>query len=147
MQRKYYDTGELKSEVFVIDGKKEGKCKVYYSNGNINVICNYVNNKLNGEYINYFCNTPGQIYDIGYFLDGKRQGECKRYYDNGQLLEIYYCVNNKRHGEYLSYYRDGTMLQNINYNNGRKDGLVQNYNTIDDITETWYYENGIQMDL
>ena len=147
MQREYYDTGELLSEVFVINGKKEGKCKIYYANGNINVICHYVNNKLNGVYINYFMNIPGQIYDICYFLDDIKQGECKRYYDNGQLLEIYYCVNNERHGEYISYYRDGTRLLNMNYTNGRKNGLYQNYNAIDDITETWYYENGIPMDL
>jgi antitoxin component YwqK of YwqJK toxin-antitoxin module len=31
MQREYYDTGELQSEVFVINGKKEGKCKIYYA--------------------------------------------------------------------------------------------------------------------
>jgi antitoxin component YwqK of YwqJK toxin-antitoxin module len=33
VKREYYNSGELRSEVFEINGKKEGEYKTYYENG------------------------------------------------------------------------------------------------------------------
>jgi antitoxin component YwqK of YwqJK toxin-antitoxin module len=43
------DKTELKEEYFEIDGKKEGIYKKYIHKNKLNCVCNYVNNKLNGE--------------------------------------------------------------------------------------------------
>ena len=42
-KRTYYETGELKSEWFEINGKKNGEYKQYYENGQLKKIYNYIN--------------------------------------------------------------------------------------------------------
>ena len=37
-------------DYYIIDGKKEGIYITYYENGNIWYNCNYINDKLEGEY-------------------------------------------------------------------------------------------------
>jgi len=53
--RTYYDKEEteLKEEFFLVNGKKEGDNKLYYSNGQIWCICSYINDKINSEYKSY----------------------------------------------------------------------------------------------
>jgi antitoxin component YwqK of YwqJK toxin-antitoxin module len=57
LKRTYYADGELKSEVFEINGKKEGELKIYYKNGQIMISCNYINGYINGEYKEYYENV------------------------------------------------------------------------------------------
>ena len=57
--KKYYENGQLESEINFKDGKYEGQWKWYYVNGNI---------KKEGN-----------------FKDGKNEGLWKSYYQNGQL--------------------------------------------------------------
>ena len=61
--REYFDKEqtELKSEVFMMNGKREGIYKSYWSNG--------------------------QLYEEVNYIDGKRNGIYKRYHYNGQLEE------------------------------------------------------------
>ena len=42
VEREYYPSGELMSEVFVNNGIREGEYKDYYENGQICVIYNYI---------------------------------------------------------------------------------------------------------
>ncbi len=45
----YYKTGEIESDVFILNNKKEGIYNLYYKNGNIYQTRNYANGILNGE--------------------------------------------------------------------------------------------------
>jgi antitoxin component YwqK of YwqJK toxin-antitoxin module len=53
VKKTYYESGELESERFELNGKKEGKEKWYHRNGQIQMICTYVDGILHGEYILY----------------------------------------------------------------------------------------------
>ena len=72
--RTYYDHEQtkLKEEYYEINGKKEGIYKEYYNNGQLNVVCNYIDDKLNGEYKIYLCD--GQLYEICNYIDNKANG-------------------------------------------------------------------------
>ena len=59
VKREYYKSGELKSEVFVINGKYHGEYKKYYENGQLELLCSYIDNKMNGEIKSYF--PDGQL--------------------------------------------------------------------------------------
>ncbi len=79
-------------------------------------MCNYVNDKLNGEYKRYYSN--GQLHIICTYVNDLENGIYKEYYDNsnhnnllktysiGELKEIYNCVNGKK--------EDGTTISIIN---------------------------------
>jgi antitoxin component YwqK of YwqJK toxin-antitoxin module len=43
VKRTYYMNGELESEVFEINGKRNGEYKSYHENGELHVICSYEN--------------------------------------------------------------------------------------------------------
>ena len=67
----------------------EDSCKVirtyhYINNEKIKEEYFVINNKINGEYKKYYEN--GQLLLICNYIDGKRNGEYKAYYDNGQFI-------------------------------------------------------------
>jgi len=45
----YYDNGQLKEEYFENDGKKEGECKIYDENGQLDEIFYYVNDIIQNK--------------------------------------------------------------------------------------------------
>ena len=49
--------------------------------GQLEEICNYKNDKLNGEYKSYYAN--GQLEIICNYKNNEREEEYKRYYENG----------------------------------------------------------------
>lgn len=82
--KSYYEkSGALKSEITIIDNKKNGPAKKYYPSGEIHSIVNYVNNIKEGETIWYYKN--GQAYRVTPYLNGKIHGIRKIYYENGKL--------------------------------------------------------------
>ena len=48
IEKTYYDNRQIKSEVFINNGKKEGIYKQYHYNGNLSFECDYISGKLNG---------------------------------------------------------------------------------------------------
>ena len=84
-----YGMGELKSEVFVNNGKREGVYKEYYNKDNmIFKICNYTDGKLNGPYNVYYY--------------GDLVKECV--YNNDKLIScnLYYPKQNGLHASLIS---------------------------------------------
>ena len=56
--RTYYDLEQtkLKEEYFQVNGKIEGIKKLYYDNGKLSSIVNYINNYMDGEFKAYYSN-------------------------------------------------------------------------------------------
>ncbi len=69
--REYHDLEEkkLKSEVFVVNGKKEGPYKSYHENGQLRVEVNYIDGLEQGIKKSYHYN--GQLMREVNFIDGK----------------------------------------------------------------------------
>ena len=70
--REYYDKDKtkIKSEVFMMNGKKEGVYKEYHINGQLCSEINYIDNKRNGIYKSYYEN--GQLCSEVNYIDGKK---------------------------------------------------------------------------
>jgi len=105
MKREYYPTKKLKSECFVLKGKKYGEYKKYYESGKIYIITNYVNNTLNGEFKLYY--ESEKIHIICYYVNNILQGDHKYYYENGQLHQNITYVDGKKNGPFEEYYENG----------------------------------------
>jgi len=67
---KYYDTAKTKKhfEYYLLNGKRHGKSIIYYQNGHIQSICNYVNDKING--ISIVNNEDGSVKIVRKFENG-----------------------------------------------------------------------------
>ena len=114
VKRTYYKSGKLRSEVFELNGKKNGIYKEYYENscenmsstdsfGQLFYICSYIDGKFHGEFKSYHKN--GQLNDICSYIDGKKNGEAKTYDHNGRLCDICSYIDGKE-VEYKRYYEN-----------------------------------------
>ena len=108
IKSRYHDNNQLQSTVFVNAGKKEGEYRQYTENGNLQKICNFINNKINGKCIEYYEDSC-QIHYICNLIYGVLNGEYKVYYDNGQICEEYMYINGKKEGEHKTYHPNGQL--------------------------------------
>ncbi len=99
---------ELLYEVYEINGKKEGTYKEYYTNGKISKICNYVDDKLNGEHKVF--STSG-LFNICNYVNGKKNGEYKQYFTSQSQNLYYSCnyINDLRNGVEKKYHQNGNI--------------------------------------
>jgi len=72
VDRTYFDPEktQLESEVFILNGKKEGVYKSYHDNGQLFQEVNFINGKENGIYKSYWDN--GQLLEEVNYIDGKK---------------------------------------------------------------------------
>jgi len=100
---------------------KNGEYKEWYSEGiQLKSQYNYINGKIEGKCIYWYSN--GKLKAIYYFIDGMKNGRMKEWWKNGNLkFDIIY-ANDKYHGEYKVYFRNGQIKKQINYINGIPEG-------------------------
>jgi antitoxin component YwqK of YwqJK toxin-antitoxin module len=80
-----------------------------YVDGQINIKCNYINGKKEGEQKEYYMDIDGyNKYDIHYYKNDKIEGENKSYYENGQLSILCHYKNNKLNGKFTIFNIDGS---------------------------------------
>ena len=128
VKREYYKTGELKSECFEINDRKNGEYKKYYENGSelsldnskrknlsstdsfgqLKEICSYIDGGINGEYKRYY--ESGKILNICSYIGGIKNGEYKEYHKNGQLSYICSYIDDEINGEKKEYHENGREL-------------------------------------
>ena len=93
-EKEYYSNGTVKKETLYSDPHRLSKeVKSYYSNGILSKECNYINDKLNGDFISY--NELGQILSKGYFKDGVPIGPTYYFNKGGLVLYNERDFNNK----------------------------------------------------
>jgi len=159
VERTYYESGELRSEVFVINSKKEGEYKEYSRKGKIIKKKFYTDNKLNGESIDYYSeendyiplilskpNIAREYYNMtGKFciddqnlkvsqtyIDDKLNGEYKSYHYNGKIDESIMYIDGKKNGESKRYHSNGQLEYIQTYINDKINGECKSY-----------YKNGV----
>ncbi|OFY91199.1 MAG: hypothetical protein A3K10_15635 [Bacteroidetes bacterium RIFCSPLOWO2_12_FULL_31_6] len=107
--------------------QKEGEWIWYFENGNIEVLANFKNGKLDGFY-QYFFDNGILNYSLSY-IEGEPDSEYKLYNKKGALTEHKFFSNGKLNGLYTSYYDVGEDYPEvmIPYKNGVIDGIVTKY--------------------
>ena len=62
----------------------------------------------------------------GIYKNGKCEGRCRRYYNNeGILQDDYFFKDGKWEGVQKWYFINGNLWKEINYKNGKRDGLYE----------------------
>ena len=143
----YWPDGKVKSELFYTDGKLDGLCKWYYSNGNPSMEATYSNNVLNGPSTRWYEN--GNLEEKSYYIDNKYDGVVEEYnvfgtlvkmstYKNGVLNGLFYqwydngkafvegeYLDDMMHGTWIMYYQDGSIGSSAVYDKGT--GIQKGY--------------------
>ena len=80
----YYDTGLVKMEGALKDGKREGQWKAYFPDGRPQSIGYFKNDLREGKALVYWDN--GNLRSDGFYKAGKHCGKWKWYDEQGNLL-------------------------------------------------------------
>jgi antitoxin component YwqK of YwqJK toxin-antitoxin module len=92
--RKYYESGQLKTEAHFKDDKLDGTYKDYYQSG--------------------------RIMFEAHFKDGETDGIAKMYYEGGGLMAELNYKDGKQDGISKGYYESGGIEDIVTYKNGQK---------------------------
>ncbi|TFV93338.1 toxin-antitoxin system YwqK family antitoxin [Algoriphagus kandeliae] len=139
----YFGNTNLLGVGEIVNGKKEGLWKVYYSNNPLdNPQPNLLraNRKVFEEkftpervvfQINFKADLPeglyqenypsGEIKSITFYVDGKQNGDFREFYKNGELKAQGAYLEGKREGTWEEFYENGVTKIEVNY----KEGLMQ----------------------
>ena len=114
VKRTYYKNGELESECFTINNKRNGEYKLYYGDGRRLSKDNHMRENVSSA------NFLGQFLEIRIYMNDNMNGEYKWYHTNGQLKSICTYIDNKRNGTYKKYKDNGDTIEQSIWMNGVK---------------------------
>ncbi len=136
--------GDTLERIQYSDGNIEGQRVLYYPNGQISIVENYIQNQYNGPYQSFY--EDGAPRQFGTFKDGQFDGELKTYYKEpaGRLKESVFMSNGVENGPFKQYYPDGQTEAEGTYTNGLKEGSFKEYHTNGNISAEGNYLNDIE---
>lgn len=145
IQKEFYRFGELKYIASYVNNKVHGEFIEYWENGKVKLKKKYVNGVGHGRESGFHEN--GAMESDCNLIDGEiEDGEVISWYDNGQILVKYCIVDGKAEGEWFIFYKNG-VLNEKGFN--RNDTLVGEYFIYDEngkLRETLIYEKGEVID-
>ncbi len=110
----YFDNDQVKMEMKVSEGMKDGEMKIFFADGSLNEIRSYKNNQMNGLWITF--NTSGIKVAQANFKNGKKHGAWKVYSDEGALVYEMYYQNGQKVGTWKKYNPEGNVIETKTYN-------------------------------
>lgn len=122
VQRSYWDNGKLKSELRYVDGKLDGSFKQWYDNGQVFQDGQYANGMMDGSWLIFYPN--GQLAAKAQYEKGTGKQIC--YNDEGCIIMEVNYVDNLKHGKEIHYALDGSILQVVEYEYGKKVSGMHN---------------------
>ena len=125
---RYREDDQIASITYERDGKREGKCKTWYSNGSYHED-NYQNGERNGIYKRLRSDLTLHI--VGNHMNGRDHGKRITYRKNGAKRKVEWHAYGNNHGKYKAWYKNGNIRLSCNYWHGQLHGEYREW-----------YENG-----
>lgn len=123
LHTRWYENGQLESEIQYKNGHYHGSRKQYYSNGKLASEGNFVNGKEDGT--NKFWNEEGLLFREGYFNFGKREGQTRGWYENEQLHFQLNFNEDKLDGASKIWHDNGQLMYNFAFKKGEPLGICR----------------------
>lgn len=121
--------GTLLSESYYFNGKKVGKARQFYPNGQLSNLQRFKEGLPDGKQEYYYEN--GSIKSLIHYKNGVLDGDVILYYSHGQLKRKLFFKEGKREGFDHIYNELGTLTIEAEYREGKPFGLAK-----------MWYENG-----
>lgn len=125
LTKKYYPSGQLKSEYEMKEGKLHGESRAYYENGKLKKIAHWKADKEEG--LAQFFDENGVLFSDETYVNGRLEGPANFYYSNGQISESVNYSFGKKSGESKMYSENGKLEKVVNYIGGVKFGVYKEY--------------------
>ena len=142
--KKNAQTGQLIEDGFILNGRKTGAWTTYHPSKNltVNTVTNFVNGKKEGLYLE--AENTNRVKMIGSYSNDVKHGKWIAYNFSRRELEQDY-KNGKLHGFSRTFYKtgkDGQVKEEIEFDNGVKDGVYRYYKEDGTISVDYVYKNG-----
>ena len=85
----------------------------YYETGQVKMEGGMKNGKMEGEWTAYF--PDGRVQSHGFFEDGKRTGAATVYFNNGNLMSEGFYTAGKHSGHWKWYDEQGNLVREVDY--------------------------------
>jgi antitoxin component YwqK of YwqJK toxin-antitoxin module len=118
-----------------------GKYTVFWKNGKVKEIRNYVKGILSGEFKSYF--SWGGIDEEKYYYQDNLHGNYKSYYDNGELYASGQYVHGDKTGLWMYYHPNGNLHKEIYFINGKSEGHITVYSITGEKKANYFYKDGV----
>lgn len=123
-----------------VGSKRDGRWSYFTQSGNVLMVENYVDGRLEGECKVY--DMEGNLLNLSFYKHDKPDSVRLQYYPNGNVMAKFFYRNGELEGEFRSYYYDGYPEYVGQYKAGKRDGWW--YYTDDvGVTDSLFYENGV----
>lgn len=137
---RFYCNGSIMSDVWYINGKRQGAERYWKRNGKLQRSCEYKNNFLHGQYRSWYengilkrsCDYEGSI----------RHGKCLSWYKNGNIRQFYEYRYGKRHGYYTHCDVNGNIRYIYEYRYGKRHGYYSRYDVNGNVCQHGRYKKG-----
>jgi len=111
--REYYETGDLKQEMYLFNGRPEGTYVVYFPNARIKEVRSYKKGVFHGIWRTY--NENGMLIAQAEYLDGLKDGVWMIWDDNGvRRYEMHY-DKGKKAGTWYMWDEKGVLISEKQY--------------------------------
>ncbi len=109
----YYADGTMKMETTFLEGKKEGECKLYFENGELNEIRSYNDNEMDGTWLTF--NKLGVKVAEASYKNGKKDGNWYVWDDEGNLKYELCYKDGEKTGVWKGYDAMGVVINERDY--------------------------------
>jgi antitoxin component YwqK of YwqJK toxin-antitoxin module len=139
--QKYLDTQLIELAHYISD-TLNGKRKLFFESGNIEIVEDYRSGRFHGTYKRYL--ESGQLKIIGKYVSGEMEGIWKSFYPNGIISELVFFRGSEENGPFIEYHESGKIKAEGMYRNGDYEhGVLKLYDRKGDLERLMYCKNGI----
>lgn len=137
----YYPDGTVKTVENYINNEYNGSYQTFYENGAPKQIGNFQNNQFTGELKSYYETPTGRLRESVYFVAGEEDGPFKQFYPNGQLEAEGHYQKGQRSGEFKEYHPNGELAATGRYLDDIEDGEIKIFDTTGVLIKIYIFED------
>ena len=125
------------------NGKLDGCCEEYASNGSLWIRNNFMKGELHGTCLQFNQNQDYKtLWSITNYKNGELHGVFEGFFDDNVLSERIVFKNGKSHGLYQLFYENGQLEEEGNDKNGKPHGIRRYFDEEGNLTKSETWENG-----
>lgn len=129
LYQRFHEQGYLLEEAHFSNDTLDGERKLFFPNGEPEIIEHYTRGVINGKYQKFY--ESGQQEIEQEFVHGVLQGISTAWYPNGQRKELVTLHDNEENGPFTEWYANGNLKAEGTYLDGdNEDGELKLYDTL-----------------
>tara|TARA_B100000475_G_scaffold197400_1_gene176288 strand:- start:675 stop:1661 length:987 start_codon:yes stop_codon:yes gene_type:complete len=139
-EKLYYENGNINMIQSYKNSMNHGTWIKFYENGKLAWTSNYISDKWNG--ILKWWNEDGLLVKQADYINDKENGNTKMWYDNGKIKLDIFLINGKQNGLSKFWNENGLLINETYWCNDKEDGISKSWYDNGQLKWIENYKNG-----